>query len=81
MKAISIMSPIRPLARARVEALTADLCEAAWEEFQTIEAEGGVLASLAARAYPEARQRGSRRAATPPTGRANGRSSARHSIR
>ncbi|CCV12551.1 methylmalonyl-CoA mutase subunit beta [Mesorhizobium sp. STM 4661] len=29
-----------------VEALTADLCEAAWEEFQRIEAEGGVLSSL-----------------------------------
>ena len=29
-----------------VEALTAELCEAAWEEFQRIEAEGGVLSSL-----------------------------------
>ncbi|HEY4191121.1 MAG TPA: methylmalonyl-CoA mutase subunit beta [Mesorhizobium sp.] len=29
-----------------VEALTAGLCEAAWAEFQRIEAEGGVLASL-----------------------------------
>lgn len=29
-----------------VEALTTDLCEAAWEEFQRIEAEGGVLSSL-----------------------------------
>ncbi|RJT33434.1 methylmalonyl-CoA mutase [Mesorhizobium waimense] len=29
-----------------VEALTADLCAAAWEEFQRIEAEGGVLNSL-----------------------------------
>ncbi|ANT50658.1 methylmalonyl-CoA mutase subunit beta [Mesorhizobium amorphae] len=29
-----------------VEALTADLCAAAWEEFQRIEAEGGVLVSL-----------------------------------
>ena len=29
-----------------VEALTSGLCEAAWEEFQRIEAEGGVLASL-----------------------------------
>ncbi|GLS38449.1 methylmalonyl-CoA mutase [Mesorhizobium tianshanense] len=29
-----------------VEALTADLCEVAWEEFQRIEAEGGVLSSL-----------------------------------
>jgi methylmalonyl-CoA mutase len=31
-----------------VEALTGDLCAAAWEEFQRIEAEGGVLASLQA---------------------------------
>jgi methylmalonyl-CoA mutase len=30
-----------------VEALTAALCEAAWQEFQTIEAEGGILNSLA----------------------------------
>lgn len=30
-----------------VEALTAELCEAAWLEFQTIETEGGVLHSLA----------------------------------
>jgi methylmalonyl-CoA mutase len=29
-----------------VEALTDDLCAAAWEEFQRIEAEGGVLTSL-----------------------------------
>ena len=29
-----------------VEALTDDLCAAAWEEFQRIEAEGGVLNSL-----------------------------------
>ena len=29
-----------------VEALTTDLCQAAWTEFQRIEAEGGVLASL-----------------------------------
>jgi methylmalonyl-CoA mutase len=29
-----------------VEALTAELCAAAWEEFQRIEAEGGVLSSL-----------------------------------
>lgn len=29
-----------------VEALTTELCEAAWEEFQRIEAEGGVLSSL-----------------------------------
>lgn len=29
-----------------VEALTADLCETAWAEFQRIEGEGGVLASL-----------------------------------
>jgi methylmalonyl-CoA mutase len=29
-----------------VEALTGDLCEAAWEEFQRIETEGGVLSSL-----------------------------------
>ncbi|RWF33107.1 methylmalonyl-CoA mutase subunit beta [Mesorhizobium sp.] len=29
-----------------VEALTNDLCAAAWQEFQRIEAEGGVLASL-----------------------------------
>jgi methylmalonyl-CoA mutase len=29
-----------------VEALTAELCEAAWTEFQAIEAEGGVLSSL-----------------------------------
>lgn len=29
-----------------VEALTAELCQAAWTEFQRIEAEGGVLASL-----------------------------------
>jgi len=29
-----------------VEALTLGLCEAAWDEFQKIEAEGGVLASL-----------------------------------
>ncbi|WP_137932190.1 methylmalonyl-CoA mutase subunit beta [Mesorhizobium comanense] len=29
-----------------VEALTSDLCEAAWKELQTIEAEGGVLSSL-----------------------------------
>lgn len=29
-----------------VETLTADLCEAAWAEFQRIEGEGGVLASL-----------------------------------
>jgi methylmalonyl-CoA mutase len=29
-----------------VEALTLSLCEAAWEEFQRIEAEGGVLSSL-----------------------------------
>ncbi|MEO9339888.1 methylmalonyl-CoA mutase subunit beta [Mesorhizobium sp. SB112] len=31
-----------------VESLTTSLCEAAWKEFQAIEAEGGVLASLAA---------------------------------
>jgi methylmalonyl-CoA mutase len=31
-----------------VEALTGDLCAASWEEFQRIEAEGGVLASLQA---------------------------------
>lgn len=31
-----------------VEALTDQLCEAAWNEFQRIEAEGGALASLAA---------------------------------
>ncbi|MEP9370979.1 methylmalonyl-CoA mutase subunit beta [Mesorhizobium sp. KR1-2] len=30
-----------------VEALTAELCEAAWREFQKIETEGGVLRSLA----------------------------------
>ncbi len=30
-----------------VEALAAELCEAAWHEFQTIETEGGVLNSLA----------------------------------
>jgi methylmalonyl-CoA mutase len=30
-----------------VEALTAALCEAAWQEFQVIEAEGGILRSLA----------------------------------
>jgi methylmalonyl-CoA mutase len=30
-----------------IEALTNGLCEAAWQEFQRIEAEGGVLASLA----------------------------------
>ncbi|TIL55827.1 MAG: methylmalonyl-CoA mutase, partial [Mesorhizobium sp.] len=29
-----------------VEALTNDLCAAAWQEFQRIEAEGGVLTSL-----------------------------------
>ena len=29
-----------------MEALTADLCETAWAEFQRIEGEGGVLASL-----------------------------------
>ncbi|THF56644.1 methylmalonyl-CoA mutase subunit beta [Ollibium composti] len=29
-----------------IEALTESLCEAAWEEFQRIDAEGGVLASL-----------------------------------
>lgn len=29
-----------------VEALTADLCETAWAEFQRVEGEGGVLASL-----------------------------------
>jgi methylmalonyl-CoA mutase len=29
-----------------IEALTDGLCEAAWSEFQTIEAEGGILASL-----------------------------------
>lgn len=31
-----------------IEALTASLCEKAWEEFRRIEAEGGVLRSLAA---------------------------------
>lgn len=31
-----------------IEALTEDLCAAAWQEFQRIEAEGGLLASLAA---------------------------------
>ncbi len=30
-----------------IERLTADLCEAAWKEFQTIEAEGGILVTLA----------------------------------
>ncbi|MER9522990.1 methylmalonyl-CoA mutase subunit beta [Mesorhizobium sp. M0292] len=34
------------LGSGAVEALTLGLCEAAWEEFQRIEAEGGVLASL-----------------------------------
>ncbi len=31
-----------------LDLLTASLCEAAWQEFRTIEAEGGLLASLAA---------------------------------
>jgi methylmalonyl-CoA mutase len=30
-----------------MEGLTDGLCEAAWKEFQAIEAEGGILASLA----------------------------------
>ncbi len=29
-----------------VEALTEQLCQAAWREFQTIEGEGGILKSL-----------------------------------
>lgn len=36
-----------------IEGLTDELCEAAWKEFQTIEKEGGVLASLAAGAVQE----------------------------
>jgi len=31
-----------------IETLTADLCDTAWKEFQLIEADGGILASLAA---------------------------------
>lgn len=34
-----------------VEALTDALCEAAWREFQAIEAEGGIMASLSAGAF------------------------------
>ena len=34
------------------------LCEAAWREFQAIEAEGGIMASLSAGSLPEARGRG-----------------------
>ena len=44
-----------------IEALTEALCEKAWAEFQAIEAEGGMLASLAAGRYQarvrEARER------------------------
>ena len=41
-------SQIRPMVRAPWKHLPTELCEAAWEEFRRIEAEGGVLSSLAA---------------------------------
>jgi methylmalonyl-CoA mutase len=36
-----------------IEALTASLCEAAWSEFQRIESEGGMLASLSRGLFQE----------------------------
>lgn len=36
-----------------IEALTAELCERSWTEFQSIEAEGGILASLSAGAVQQ----------------------------
>ena len=43
MKAMSIIVADPASGSGAVEALTADLCEAAWAELQAIEAEGGVL--------------------------------------
>ena len=64
-----------------VEALTAALCEAAWDEFRLIEAEGGILDSLVAGKIQsrivEAR---TKRAERVPRA-ASARSSARRSIR
>ena len=50
-RAISTSSRTPSAGSGGIEALTEALCEAAWREFQAIEGEGGIMASLSAGAF------------------------------